>query len=127
MTELVPQTNYSLQYNGDTVPSHQFPLHQVYMTISDTPPATSPIYNLQPTSHTSKPRILPYTTENLNFVNKFNFHYSDLMYTESFTLCSMFFEYQTYYATHNKWFWQNCNSISYYTQTQRSTYHTASF
>ena len=57
ITELVPQTNYSLQYNDETVPSHQFSLHQVYMTTSDTPPISSPIYNVQPTSHTSKPRF----------------------------------------------------------------------
>ena len=58
ITELIPQTNYSLQYNDNTVPSHQFSLHQTYMTNSDTPPKTSPIYNVQPTSHISKPRIL---------------------------------------------------------------------
>ena len=57
ITELVPQSNYSLQYNDDTVPSHQFSLHQVNMTNSDTPPITSPIYYVQHTSHTSKPRI----------------------------------------------------------------------
>ena len=59
ITELVPQTNYSLQYIHDTVPFHQFSLHQVYMTNSDTPPTTSSFFNVQPTSHTSKPRIFP--------------------------------------------------------------------
>ena len=77
ITEHVPQTNYSLQYIDDTVLSHQFSLHKVYMTNSDKPPIASPIYNVQPTSHTSKPQIFPslqYTTENLKFINKFNFH-----------------------------------------------------
>ena len=46
ITELVPQTNYFLQYNDNTDPSHQFSLHQVYMTNSDTPPITSIIYNV---------------------------------------------------------------------------------
>ena len=54
ITELVPQTNYSSQCNEITVPSHQFSLHQVYMTKSNTPSITSPIYNVQPTSHISK-------------------------------------------------------------------------
>ena len=76
ITELVPQTIYSLQYNDDTIPSDQFSLHQVYMTNFERPPITSPIYNVQLTSHTSKPRnfpSLPYTTENLQFINKLIF------------------------------------------------------
>ena len=52
ITELIPQTNYSLQYEVDTVLFHQFSLHQIYMTNSDTPPITSSRYNLHPTSHT---------------------------------------------------------------------------
>ena len=51
--ELVPQTNFSLHYNDDTVPSHQFSLHQVYMTNSGITQKTSPLYNVQHTSHTS--------------------------------------------------------------------------
>ena len=60
------------------------------MTNFDTPPITSPIYNVQLTSHTSKPRnfpSLPYTTENLQFINKFIFQFSDLTDTEYITLC----------------------------------------
>ena len=41
ITEIIPQNNYSLQYKDGTVPFHQFSLHQVYMTISETPPKTS--------------------------------------------------------------------------------------
>ena len=81
ITELVPQTNYSLQHKNDTVPSHQFSLHQEYMTKSDIQPITSPIYNVQPTFHTSKLRIilsLPYIKETLKVINKFNFEFSDL-------------------------------------------------
>ena len=51
------------------------------MTNSDIPNQTSPLYNVQPTSHTSAKRIfpyLPYTSENLQFSNKFNFQFSDL-------------------------------------------------
>ena len=102
IAELVPHTNYSLQFIDDTVRSHQFSLHQVYMTNSDTPPITSPIYNIQPTSHTSKPRIFPsspYTTENLKFTNKINFQFSDLTHTECITLCSLLPKYETFYAT----------------------------
>ena len=51
ITELVPLTNYSLQYIDGTVPSHQFSLPQVNMTNSDTPPLTSQFYIVQPTSN----------------------------------------------------------------------------
>ena len=64
---------------------------------------TSPIYNVQPTSHTSKPRIfpaLPYTSENLKFINKFNFQFSDLSDTEYVTLCKLLIKHKTSYATH---------------------------
>ena len=73
------------------------------MTNSDSPPVTSSLYNVQPTSHTSKPQIfasLPYTPENLKFINKFNFQFSDLTDTEYFILCSLLLKYKTCYATH---------------------------
>ena len=57
----------------------------IYMTISDPPPLISPLYTVQPTSYTSKPRnfsSLPCTTEKLNFLNKFNFQFTDLTDTE---------------------------------------------
>ena len=50
------------------------------MTNNDIPNQTSPLYNAQPT-YTSEKRIfpsLPYTSENLKFINKFNFEFSDL-------------------------------------------------
>ena len=53
ITEIIPQTNYSSQYKEDTGSFHQFSLHQVYMTNSDTPTKTHSLYNVQPTSHTS--------------------------------------------------------------------------
>ena len=55
------------------------------MTNDDIPNQTSPLYNVQPTSHTSEKRIfpsLPYTSENLKFINKFHFQFSDLTDTE---------------------------------------------
>ena len=47
-TEIIPQTNSSLQDNNDSISPPQISLHQIYMTNSDTPPITSPIlmYNL---------------------------------------------------------------------------------
>ena len=81
----------TIPYNTmNTVPSHQISLHQLYMTDPNSLPTTSSIYNVQPTPHTSKPRVfpsLPYTTENLKFINKFNFQFSDLSDTEYITLC----------------------------------------
>ena len=85
ITEPIPQTNYYVSTNHDTFSTTQFSLHQLYMTNSDSLPRTSSIYNVQPTSHTSKPRdfpSLPYSTENLKIVNKFNFQLPDLTDTE---------------------------------------------
>ena len=73
------------------------------MTNDDIPNQTSPLCNVQPTSHTSEKRIfpsLPYTSENLKFNNKFNFQFSDLTDTEYITLCNMLLKYKTCYATH---------------------------
>ena len=73
------------------------------MTNDDIPSQTSPLYNVQPTSHTSEKRIcpsLPYTSDNLKFISKFNFQFSDLTDTEYITLCSMLLKYKTCYATH---------------------------
>ena len=73
------------------------------MTNNDIPNQTSPLYNVQPTSHTSEKRIfpsLPYTSENLKFINKFNFQFSDLTDSEYITLCNMLLKYKTCYATH---------------------------
>ena len=73
------------------------------MTNTDIPNQTSPLYNVQPTSHTSEKRIfpsLPYTSENLKFINKFNFQFSDLTDSEYITLCNMLLKYKTCYATH---------------------------
>ena len=67
------------------------------MTNDDIPNQTSPLYNVQPTSHTSEKRIfpsLPYTFENLKFINKFNFQFSDLTDTEYITLCNMLLKYK---------------------------------
>ena len=72
------------------------------MTNSDTPLVSSSLYNVQPTSHMSKPRIftsLPYAPENLNILNNFNFQFSDLTDTEYITLCNSLLKYKTFYAT----------------------------
>ena len=43
---------------------------------------------------------LPYTSDNLNFINKYNFQFSDLTNTEYITLCNVLLKYKTCYATH---------------------------
>ena len=66
-------------------------------------PRTLSLYNVQPTSHSSQPRVfpsLPYSPENLNFINKFNFQFSDLTDTEYITLCNILLKCKTCYATH---------------------------
>ena len=72
------------------------------MTNPDIPNQTSPLYNVQP-SHTSEKRIFPsslYTSDNLKFINKSNFQFSDLTNTECITLCNMLLKYKTCYVTH---------------------------
>ena len=103
ITEPVPQTIYIIHYDDPTAPPPQFSLHQIYMTNSDIPNQTSPLYNVQPTSHTSEKRIfpsLPSTSDNLKYINKFNFQFSDLTDTEYSTLCNMLLKSKTCYATH---------------------------
>ena len=103
ITEPVPRTNYIVQYDDPTTPTPQFALHQYYMTNSDILHQTSPSYNVQHTSHTSKTRIfpsLPYNFENLKLMNKFNFQFSDLTDIEYITLCNMELKYKTCHATH---------------------------
>ena len=103
ITEVIPQTNYLSQYKDDTVPFHQFSLHQVYMPISDTPTKRPSLFNVQSTAHTSKHRVfpsLPFTTENLKLINKFIFQFSDLTDTEYITTCNFLRKYKTCYATH---------------------------
>ena len=61
------------------------------------------LYNVQPTSHSSQQRVfpsLPYSPENLKFIHKFNFQFSDLTDTEHVTLCNLLLKYKTCYATH---------------------------
>ena len=103
ITEPLPQTNYIVQYDDPTTPSPQLSKHQIYLTNDDIPNHTSPLYNVQPTSHSSKKRIfpsLPYTSENLKFINKINFQFSDLTDTEYITLCNMLLKCKSCYATH---------------------------
>ena len=90
ITEPVPQTNYIVQYADPTTPPPQFSLHQVYMTNDDNPNQTSPLYNVQPTSHTSEKRIFPsllYISENLKFINKYNFLTLQTQNTLLFAIC----------------------------------------
>ena len=103
ITEQIPQTKYSVSSDSNIFPTTQFSLHQLYMTNSISLPKPMSLYNLQPTIHTSKPRIfppLPYSTENLKFINKFNFQFSDLTDTEYVILCNLLLKYKTCYATH---------------------------
>ena len=67
------------------------------MTNSDIPHQTSPLYNVKPTSNTSEKRVFPllsYTFENLKFITKINFQFSDVTDTEYITLCKMLLKYK---------------------------------
>ena len=69
-------------------------------TLHDTP--HSNIYNVQPTSDTPKSRTfptLPYSKDNLKFLNQFNFQFSDLTDTEYVTLCHLLVKHKPCYAT----------------------------
>ena len=49
ITAIIPKTNYPSQHKEDPVPSHHISLHRVYMAISDIPPNTPSLYNVQST------------------------------------------------------------------------------
>ena len=103
ITELIPPTNYSTTTEQQTIFPPQFSLNQVYMTDTNLLPHSPSLYNVQPTSHSSKQRVfpsLPYSPENLKFIHKFNFQFSDLTDTEYVTLFNLLLKYQTCYATH---------------------------
>ena len=73
------------------------------MTDTDSLPHPPSLYNVQPTSHSSQQRVfpsLPYSPENLKFIHKFNFQFSDLTDTEYVTLCNLLLKYKICYATH---------------------------
>ena len=92
ITELIPPTNYSTNTEQQTISLPQFSLNQVYMTDSNPLPHSPSLYNVQPTSHSSQQRVfpsLPYSPENLKFIHKFNFQFSDLNDTEYVTLCNL--------------------------------------
>ena len=79
-------------------------LNQIYMTGSfPLSPTTKSLYKVQPTSNNTKPHIfpsLPYSKESLNFINKFNFQFSDHTDTEHITLCNLLVNHKHCYATH---------------------------
>ena len=73
------------------------------MTDTNSIPHPPSLYNVHPTSHSSQQRVFPslsYSTENLKFIHKFNFQFSDLTDTEYVTLCNLLLKYKTCYATH---------------------------
>ena len=117
LTEPFVPTNYVSQYNDDTSNLSQFSFHQSYSTDSSPPSSTAKaLYNVQPTSYNTKPRIfppLPYCKENPPFINKFNFQFSDLTYTEYKTLCNFIVSLKNCYATHKTDVGKNFYSIPY--------------
>ena len=70
-------------------------------TLHDIP--HSNIDHVQPTSDTPKSYTfptLPYSTDNLKFLNKFNFQFSEVTDTEYVTLCNLLVKHKNFYATH---------------------------
>ena len=104
IAEVIPQTNYAPQYTDDTCHSRKIILHQVYVTEASTSKIQSnSLYNVQPSSHRTKPRIfpsIPNTNEIHKFIIKFNFQFSDLTDTDYVTLCNFFIEHNNCYGTH---------------------------
>ena len=102
--EPIPQTNFAPQYTENTHRCQQFSLHQLYMTGSSTLEFKSnSLYNVQPTSHTTKPRTFPSvpdTKENVEIMNKLNFQVSDLTDTEYVTICNLLIKHKICYTTH---------------------------
>ena len=103
ITEPSPLSYYNTP-TQDKLSSNHFSSHQIYMTsatLHDTHHST--IYNVQPTSDTPKSRTfctLPYSKDNLKFINKFTFQNSDLTDTEFVTLCNLLVKHKNCYAIH---------------------------
>ena len=104
ITKPIPLSNYNTPTQDIPSSSNHFSLHQIYVTsptLHDT--LHSNIYNVQPTSDTPKSRTfrtLPYSKDNLKFINKFSFHFFDLTDTEYVTLCNLLVKHKNCYATH---------------------------
>ena len=102
ITELIIPTNYSTNTEQQTVFPKQFSLTQVFMTDTNSLPHPPSLYNVQPTSQSSQKRVfpsLPYSLENLKFIHRFNFQFSDLTDTEYVTLCNLLLKYKTCFDT----------------------------
>ena len=103
ITETIPISNYNTPIQDISSSSNHFSPHHIHMTsltLNDTP--HSDIYNVQPTSDTPKSRTfptLPYSKDNLKFITKFNFQFSDLTDTEYVTLCNLLVKHKLCYAT----------------------------
>ena len=72
------------------------------MTNTITKPLNSSLYNVQPTSDTTKLGIFPAhhkTKEILKFNNKFNYQFSDLTDTDYVTFCNLITKHKNCYAT----------------------------
>ena len=86
ITEPIPLSNYNTPTQDIPSLSNHFSFNQKDMTLPtlhDSP--HSNIYNVQPTSDTPKSRTfptLPHSKDNLKFINKFNFQFSDPTDTE---------------------------------------------
>ena len=103
ITELIPPTIYSTFTEQQTIYPTQFSLNQVYITDTDSLPQPPSLYNVHSTSHFSQQRVfpsLPFSPENLKFIHKFNFQFSDITDTEYVTLCNLLLKYKTCSATH---------------------------
>ena len=103
ITEPISLSTYNTPTQNIPPSSNLFSSHQINMTsptIHDTP--YSNIYNAHPTSLTPQSRtfpILPYSKDNLKFINKFNFQFSDLIDTEYVTLCNLIVKHKICSAT----------------------------
>ena len=95
ITEQVPQTNYTVRYSDSTTPPLQFSPHHIYRQILSYHHKLhlfimfNLLLTLQKRAFFLK---LPCTSENLKFINKLNFQFSDLTDTEYITLCNLLLE-----------------------------------
>ena len=91
-TEPISQTTYALQFTEETPTRPLISSHQFFLTETITKTTNSSLYNVQPTSHTTGPRLfssLAYTKDLLKFINKLTLQFSDLTDTEYVSLCNL--------------------------------------
>ena len=99
-TRVIPQSLLEInkiEINDKTLPFYPYHIYPYHTQL----PIHSIAGNLRPSDKIRKDFLsLPYTIENLQFIKKFNFEYSDLTDSDYVQLCNILVNNQNCYAKH---------------------------